>query len=142
MRKCPLCDTAMAEVPVPEELSAAGNPILIERCERCHGMYFDKSETEDALGVAESLLGMAGTMKLPPKNYPLKCPACAGKMELYRARGVMFDACPRCEGIWLDKGELESLRDFDGEDDPELEPAAEGGVRNLMDRVAALVRCL
>ena len=37
------------------------------------------------------------------------CPNCGGEfVELERA-GVRIDACRRCRGVWLDRGELEQL---------------------------------
>ena len=41
----------------------------------------------------------------------LVCPNCgAGTMLVAVDRnGVVVDACPRCRGIWLDRGELDKL---------------------------------
>lgn len=39
----------------------------------------------------------------------LVCPQCyADLVEVERA-GVMVDACPRCRGMWLDRGELDRI---------------------------------
>jgi hypothetical protein len=38
------------------------------------------------------------------------CPRCQDSNLDERTRdGVVVDACPRCRGIWLDRGELEKL---------------------------------
>ena len=54
----------------------------------------------------------------------LECPRDAGTMLVAVDRnGVMVDACPRCRGIWLDRGELDKLIDLEaaGSDDFEDE---------------------
>jgi uncharacterized protein len=37
------------------------------------------------------------------------CPKCSGKLESYKFMGFALDRCESCEGIWLDKGELEGI---------------------------------
>src|SRR5688572_17051002 len=40
----------------------------------------------------------------------MTCPRCMDGVLDERTRdGVVVDACPRCRGIWLDRGELEKL---------------------------------
>lgn len=40
----------------------------------------------------------------------MNCPRCQDLELDERTRdGVVVDACPRCRGIWLDRGELEKL---------------------------------
>jgi len=39
----------------------------------------------------------------------VNCPKCSGKLEKYRFMGFVLDRCESCEGIWLDKGELERI---------------------------------
>jgi hypothetical protein len=38
-----------------------------------------------------------------------RCPKCPGKLESYTFEGVPLDRCHECGGIWLDKGELETI---------------------------------
>ena len=40
----------------------------------------------------------------------MKCYKCSTEMKRKALDGVLVDACPVCEGIWLDGGELEMLR--------------------------------
>lgn len=43
---------------------------------------------------------------------PMKCPVCKDADLLMSERmGVEIDYCPRCRGIWLDRGELDKLLD-------------------------------
>lgn len=37
------------------------------------------------------------------------CPRCAQPLKEVQHHGIPVDICPRCEGVWLDKGELEAL---------------------------------
>jgi len=37
------------------------------------------------------------------------CPKCSGKFQKYEFMGVTLDRCENCEGIWLDKGELDAI---------------------------------
>ncbi|MCB1152677.1 MAG: zf-TFIIB domain-containing protein [Deltaproteobacteria bacterium] len=40
----------------------------------------------------------------------MHCPKCGTRMKTIKFEGVAIDKCPHCEGIYLDKGELEQLR--------------------------------
>ena len=45
-----------------------------------------------------------------PTATTLECPRDEGTMLVAVDRsGVTVDACPRCRGIWLDRGELDKL---------------------------------
>lgn len=39
----------------------------------------------------------------------LRCPNCTTEMMLSSKNGVEIDHCPRCKGVWLDRGELEKI---------------------------------
>ncbi|MGQ9735001.1 MAG: zf-TFIIB domain-containing protein [Thermaceae bacterium] len=39
----------------------------------------------------------------------LTCPICQEPMREVVRQGVAIDLCPRCGGVWLDRGELEKL---------------------------------
>jgi Zn-finger nucleic acid-binding protein len=39
----------------------------------------------------------------------LKCPNCSSEMILTDKYNVEIDHCPRCKGVWLDRGELEKI---------------------------------
>src|SRR5690349_7981457 len=42
-------------------------------------------------------------------HKPARCPGCGSGMQLFLAEEAEVDRCLFCGGIWLDKGELESL---------------------------------
>ena len=39
----------------------------------------------------------------------MSCPTCDTAMQEVSRSGVQIDICPRCKGVWLDRGELEKL---------------------------------
>jgi Zn-finger nucleic acid-binding protein len=39
----------------------------------------------------------------------MTCPRCSSELRPNRREGVEIDVCPQCNGIWLDRGELERL---------------------------------
>jgi Zn-finger nucleic acid-binding protein len=53
----------------------------------------------------------------------MKCYKCNSKMTRKALEGVLVDACPVCEGLWLDGGELEMFQE--GESKPVEEILAE-----------------
>ena len=46
-----------------------------------------------------------------PSPTTLICPKCGAEMRPYERNGVVIDQCTGCRGIFLDRGELESLID-------------------------------
>ena len=42
-----------------------------------------------------------------------KCPKCGCDLEEHEHHGVKIDQCSECDGIWLDKGELELIEELD-----------------------------
>jgi|SRR3954451_9669331 Zn-finger nucleic acid-binding protein len=52
------------------------------------------------------------------------CPKCAGGFESYRFMEVIVDRCLKCEGIWLNKGQLEII----------FKRAARGPIGAFLDR--------
>ena len=49
----------------------------------------------------------------------MRCPLCLDSpLEPKFVRGVEVDICPKCRGIWLDRGEIDKL----GDDGPPLPP--------------------
>lgn len=88
--------------------------IQVDRCPRCHGIWFDERELSAMLALDAASL------------QPLADRADAGHLTELRAdcprdgtpllrvfsalnRQVVVDTCPACRGIWLDGGELAAL---------------------------------
>lgn len=45
-----------------------------------------------------------------------RCPRCGERLSQRLFHGVTIDECPTCQGIWLDKGELEAVSRQRGEE--------------------------
>jgi Zn-finger nucleic acid-binding protein len=43
----------------------------------------------------------------------MKCPNCDETLLMTQRNNVEIDYCPKCRGIWLDKGELDKLLEYD-----------------------------
>ena len=41
----------------------------------------------------------------------MKCPSCDETLLMSEKNGVEIDYCPKCRGIWLDRGELDKIID-------------------------------
>ncbi len=39
----------------------------------------------------------------------MKCPSCEELLVMTERQGVEIDYCPKCRGVWLDKGELDKI---------------------------------
>ena len=46
--------------------------------------------------------------------HQMKCPKCGMQLEEITFSDVRIDKCFSCEGLWLDKGELDVIRDKEG----------------------------
>lgn len=84
----------------------------------------------------------------------MKCPRCSSELkQQQQGKGVEIDVCPQCQGVWLDRGELERLTaaedayyrrddggDGDSGDDGRVtggggRPKKRGFFQNLMDNL-------
>lgn len=95
--------------------------VTVDVCDGgCGGIWFDHFELqkvdEEAESGGEQLLDVRrdpGVLVDPAKRY--SCPKCADLPVLMRhfwsvKRAVTMDECPECGGIFLDAGELASIR--------------------------------
>jgi uncharacterized protein len=39
----------------------------------------------------------------------MKCPICDVDLVMSERQGVEIDYCPKCRGVWLDRGELDKI---------------------------------
>ena len=99
IRKCPRCNIFM------QLLNVRG--IEIDVCPRCMGIWFDSSELDKVLGSSKSFEEMAYLAK--PLGEKINCPNCQQKMHYSTIEDTTIDFCTRCEGVWLDAGELTDL---------------------------------
>jgi Zn-finger nucleic acid-binding protein len=39
----------------------------------------------------------------------MRCPHCDEELKMADRQGIEIDYCPKCRGVWLDRGELDKL---------------------------------
>ena len=109
---CPACDKSLAEKTVES--------ITVDVCEDgCGGIWFDNFELEKVDTATESagegLLEVARDESITVDHTARrKCPKCDNQIMMRHFastnREVEVDECPACGGVWLDAGELGSIR--------------------------------
>ena len=134
---CPACGTAMTEI-------AAGD-VKVQACKGgCGGLWFDewtlgKVDQPDQ-SAGESLLNIPQNASLKVDQSPRrKCPRDSVVMMRHFwsvKRDVVVDECPKCEGIFLDPGELTAIR-ADYKSDAERHKAAEAYYSEMFDQQLA-----
>ena len=46
---------------------------------------------------------------MPSANGPMACPVDGSALVMSERSGIEIDYCPRCRGVWLDRGELDKI---------------------------------
>lgn len=118
-RWCPECRIPLQSISLP-----LSRPLIIERCERCFGLFFDPGEIETLLEEASSTVTRIDTSLLDTINQEryradtdfkyLKCPVCdvmMNRIAFGHKSGVVVDRC-KSHGIWLDGGEISHLLEW------------------------------
>lgn len=44
----------------------------------------------------------------------MECPKCEGAMKIVKYKGVEYDRCASCRGLWFDRLDLENLKPVEG----------------------------
>jgi Zn-finger nucleic acid-binding protein len=106
---CPNENVEMHQVRIE---SHYGQPIILEQCKGCGGIWFDESELFSAKqGEAEKIeLLDSEILRTPSKieKSVLKCPRDQAELfwfnDRYFPKGIILERCPSCNGIWLNRG--------------------------------------
>jgi Zn-finger nucleic acid-binding protein len=87
----------------------------IDYCDTCGGCWFDKGEIESLItdGIDEKALNTNGKdySFQQIKKHKTVCPRCEGKMHKKSRAGASIFVCENCEGIWLDRGTYQKIKD-------------------------------
>jgi len=115
-RTCPRCRIPLKTI----DLKLNGR-FLIERCERCLGLFFDPGELEALLEVTVSNVFTINRGMLDSINSTMRatdygvsyipCPVCRklmNRVNFGAKSGVIVNRCKE-HGVWLDGGELRHL---------------------------------
>lgn len=105
-RHCIKCDTVMNPKMVEE--------VEIDYCPSCRGVWLDRDEirqlaekSEEALGELRELVQEGAPATPARSSVDAPCPACGGKLTLAVFGSIYMEHCTICEGIYLDRGELD-----------------------------------
>jgi Zn-finger nucleic acid-binding protein len=131
--KCPACGNVLQGMTVGD--------VTVDVCRGgCGGIWFDHHELrkfdEPHEAAGEALLDVEKNEKMHvdharKRNCP-KCRTVVMKREFFSAqRQVEIDECPQCGGVWLDYGELGTLRRL-YQSPQEREKAAEEYFREVL----------
>ena len=107
-RDCPRCFSELKS----ETIRKGIWNVEIEKCDSCLGVYLDKGELMTLTGnrplhhLTTKHLGI-------DSGSELLCPSCGSIMDDEHPGGVEIDVCLQCNGVWLDKKELDLLKELD-----------------------------
>jgi Zn-finger nucleic acid-binding protein len=106
-----------------------GAGVEIDVCPRCQGTWLAGGELKHFPNHAALRPYLAQAKQAPSRcrkqghqipramvacatcrGAPLSCPACGARLGLVATSTCTIDVCSQCEGVWLDAGELEPLR--------------------------------
>jgi len=91
-----------------------GQPILLEQCKECGGIWFDEMKLFSARsGEAEKIEVFNSKSLWTPTNMVSRirrCPLDQSKLfrfkDRYFLKGIILERCPSCNGIWLNRGDF------------------------------------
>ena len=115
--KCPRCQIDLRTTDLGEY-----GFIVLDVCPQCDGAWFDKGELDrldESVWTDVERIGF----EQAESHQHMNCPKCSGDLEPLSpkdAKELIVDRCPSCEGFWLDKGELDQIRDVASKADSKL----------------------
>jgi Zn-finger nucleic acid-binding protein len=109
--KCPNDNTEMSQAKIEGHY---GQPILLEQCKECGGIWFDEMKLFSARnGEAERIEVFDSKNLWTPTSMVKRIRRCPlDQTELFRfkdryfLKGIILERCPSCNGIWLNRGDF------------------------------------
>jgi len=100
---CPKCQTASLK-----QRRVKGKDLDVDVCVKCKGIWFDRTELEQTLGVT----GVSLPIPRDAERLTARCPRCRGPLHAfpYPHTRITIEACRQCHGLWLDAGEFQAIR--------------------------------
>src|SRR4030066_210142 len=103
---CPVCKDSMLVLELDQ--------IEIDFCSGCKGIWLDAGELELLLESEQDRARLSSMLieddTVKEKSYA--CPICGKKMNkvfVGEERKILIDKCKKNHGLWMDKGELQSV---------------------------------
>ena len=114
---CPNDGTEMHHVKI---VAHYGQPIIVDQCQRCGGIWFDEAELfrakqgeADRIEMLDADIIRAPTMI---EESELLCPRDRAVMlqfvDRYFPQDIILVQCPSCRGIWLNRGGFMKYQKF------------------------------
>jgi Zn-finger nucleic acid-binding protein len=115
-----LCPNDRVEMHQTKIVGHYGEPIIVDQCEKCGGIWFDESELFRARqGEAERIEMLdTGILRTPSaiEHPDLICPRDEAVMyrftDKYFPKDIVLARCPSCYGIWLNRGTFTKYQEF------------------------------
>jgi Zn-finger nucleic acid-binding protein len=104
---CPACKSAMITLELAD--------VEIDHCLQCGGIWLDSGELELLVDDPQRAKRLLDSLPEDPSaaGPTRRCPICDGKMSrviVGRAQPpLLIDKCRRSDGLWFDRGELQSV---------------------------------
>jgi Zn-finger nucleic acid-binding protein len=113
--KCLRCESVELDIQTRGE---GTDVVEVDVCPTCRGLWLDAKElakVDDNFFVDVEKMELDRT-EASAEDSALRCPRCNGAPQLDKVHPRSFekliiDTCPACHGFWLDRGELEKVRD-------------------------------
>ncbi len=107
-RVCPRCtDALLTEIDYAHE--------KVDVCDGCGGIYFDVGEMRQLNQLVDDFFDVKlkeqeiANVPDHERDFKPACPGCSTEMKPHQIGQVWVDQCPKCEGLWLDQGEISAL---------------------------------
>lgn len=110
--KCPRCQTPLQ----PSRRESGDTTVDGLQCPECTGHWLELDELRAVEQVVDvRLIEWHRLPGVETQGRILFCPRCSGqhpmeKVISRRDQRVVMDVCDRCNGVWLDYGELEAIQ--------------------------------
>lgn len=105
-RKCIKCETTMKPRMV--------DTVEVDYCPSCRGLWLDRDEiralaqkSDETLSELRQLVQEGAPDTPAASTVTPPCPACGGKLTLAAFGSIQMEHCSACDGIYLDRGELD-----------------------------------
>ncbi len=98
--RCPRDQTVLKPFPIHQG--------VISSCTRCQGVWIPWSLIETATTSKSMLVTRPELIEL--SSTAARCPQDGERLRETSRKGVRVDYCIRCQGLWLDAGELAHIR--------------------------------
>jgi len=88
--------------------------IFLHECPCCSGIWLNKGELNQLVHPVEGDLEYCSTEKIEEDRISeIFCPLCKNvklkKVNFVTYSDIIMDYCDKCQGLWLDRGELDAI---------------------------------